>query len=193
LIVEAVIQAEGYKVTLNGPGISVDQSVDQGKAREILHILLGGGIISGSLSGAPNRVNSQALHEGPSRTPPRVSLREFMEEVEAKRNPDKIVAIGEYLTEIEGKSDFGKDDVKAHFRTAGEPLPANYPRDFQWTLQSGWIAEDSNNPGRFYVTRKGKDAISQKFVKDVQRKLSQTPVGRRRSRRSPGMVATTIE
>jgi hypothetical protein len=174
---------EEFKVTVQGDGIAVDRAVDQAKARAVLDILLGGEAAVGQRTPAAKSGGSStgSIDLG-SRNAPRISLREFLEDAEAKRNPDKIVVIAEYLVEFEGMRDVGKEDIKGRFRTAGEPSPANFSRDFAWAIQSGWLAEDSGNPGRFYVTRKGKDAIAQKFVSDVRRALRQTPSRRRRLR-----------
>jgi hypothetical protein len=183
---DADVSAQNYQVTLAGPGISIDQTINQERAREILNILMGGG-----LGSHPNRAGTQAQRAADHQlgTQPALSLREFLDEAEAKSNPEKIVAISQYLIEFEGKSDVGRDDIKACFRTAGEPAPANYPRDFAIAIQNGWIAEDKNNTGRYYVTRRGQDAISQKFSIDVRRSAGRSG-GRRRARRLSGSAAT---
>jgi hypothetical protein len=82
----------------------------------------------GSLMGAGN---------APAGGGRRMSLREFLDESQASRNPDKITVIGEYLYQHEGKSEFSRDDIKGRFKHAGEGAPANFPRDFSWAVKNG--------------------------------------------------------
>ncbi len=176
---------ETYKVTVIGDGMSVERSVDQTAARQILNVILGGQAAPFARSSG-RAVDADVL--GPESVAggeaTRISLREFIEDCGAQRNPDQILAIGEYMNRHEGAQDFGRDEVKARFRTAGEPVPGNYPRDFAWTIKNGWIAEDPTNAGRFYVTKKGKDAIAQKFSSEIRKASAQKTLTRRRARRA---------
>jgi len=113
----------------------------------------------------------------------RTSLREFLEETQATRNPDKITAIAEYLALHEEVELFTRDDIKGRYRSAGEAAPANFPRDFAWALRNGWVAEDSKSPGSFYVTSKGRTAVENKFPDEIKKATAQ-PAGRKRSRKA---------
>jgi hypothetical protein len=104
-----------------------------------------------------------------------------LDETQARRNPDKITAIGEYLSEHEGQGEFTRDDIKSRFKLAGEAAPANFGRDFAWAVSNGWIAEDHKNPGSFYVTKKGRDSIDARFAAEVTKGTRQKPSGRRRT------------
>lgn len=173
------VKSSSYNLTLKGEGISVSRDVDQSIARAIMELVLGGG--------AP--VNSAVpTHRAPATQAhaqiTRLSLREFLDQAAPNRNPDKIVAIGEYIIQHDQQSDFTKDDVKARFRNAGESPPANFPRDFTWAISNGWIAEDAHNAGRYYVTQKGKAAIAEKFSGEVKKRSGFKPTGRRRRRNS---------
>src|SRR5690606_38433132 len=84
----------------------------------------------------------------------------------AKRNPDKILAIAAFLREATGAEDFSADEIKAYFPKAGEKVPANYNRDFKWVISSGWMAENHQQPDRFYITNTGRRALSEKFPKE---------------------------
>ena len=112
---------------------------------------------------------------------PQGSLREFLDYVTATRNPEKIVAIAEYLSARESKADVSKDEVLAQFRVARELVPANFSRDFAWALSIGWIAEDAHNMGRFYVTKTGKAAIQERFSREIKKKSGIKPARRRRT------------
>jgi hypothetical protein len=93
---------------------------------------------------------------------PRISLREFLDQVGARSNPEKITAFASFLRDHQQQEDYSRDDLRACFRSAGEALPGNFARDFQMAVQSGWIAEEHGKPGRYYLTRKGDDAIRKK-------------------------------
>jgi len=75
----------------------------------------------------------------------------------------KILTVGRYVRDFEGRGDFTRDEIRERFRSAGEPQPANFPRDFQKAVRAGWIAEDPKKRGRFYVTRTGDELIDRGF------------------------------
>jgi hypothetical protein len=171
-----------YSLSLKGEGFSIAREVDQTTARAIVDLVLGGG---SSIAVHQERERG-GTKDGPVMPPSssRLSVREFLDSTEAKRNPDKIVAIGEYILAHDGQVDFTKGDVKSRFRIAGESPPANYPRDFNWTISNGWIAEDLHNRGHYYVTQKGKSAIAAKFSSDIKKRSGIKAGGRRRTRRT---------
>lgn len=162
-----------YTLSLKGDGISIEREIDPATARAVVGIVLGGlpEKVAVPMQNSPQA--SRASHD-------RVSLREFLNEADAKRMPDKIVSIGEYLITHAGQEEFSADDLRNGFRSAAEPLPANFSRDFQWTISNGWIAEDPRNPGAYYVTHSGRAAIQAKFSGDVKKK---TGFGTKRRRR----------
>jgi hypothetical protein len=162
-----------YSLTLKGEGISVSREVDQAVARSILEIVLGGDPEAAATGEHPK---SPGVKGGRNR----VSLREFLDGSEAKRMPDKIVTIGEYLISQAGQEDFTGDDVRERFRAAGEVPPANFGRDFKWTISNGWVAEDPKKAGHYYVTQTGKTAIQGKFSGEIKKKSGFKPLGRRR-------------
>lgn len=168
------------EISVTGEGVSITQEVDQRTAREIINILMGGSpeYTRGS---RPFRQGRSDTEDSETRTQRPLSLREYLDETEARRNPDKIVAIGEYMSEHEEVPEFSRDDVKSRFKLAGEAAPRNFARDFAWAVSNGWVAEDPKTPGSFYVTKKGRDAIDAKFAADVAKSTRQKPGGRRRS------------
>jgi hypothetical protein len=150
------IQKPSYSLSLKGRGISIARNVDQATARAIVDIVLGG---------APAAKLPIQIGKAPDTVPVSdgLSVREFLDQSEPTSNPERIAAIGEYVAAYEGQGGFTKDQVSARFRSAGEPAPRNLRRDFARTISRGWIAEDTRNPGTYYVTRKGKTAIADKF------------------------------
>ncbi|QBR70409.1 hypothetical protein CU048_02975 [Beijerinckiaceae bacterium] len=177
---------ELYSVSIKGNGITIEKSVASHLARQMINMILGGTTTYGSVSPQEPLVSGNRT-SGTSTAPPpgggRTSLREFLDESQATRNPDKITAIAEYLIAHEGTESFTRDDIKGRFRTAGEAAPANFPRDFTWAVKNGWIAEDPKSPGSFYVTKKGRTAIENKFSDEV-RKATAKPSTRKRLRKA---------
>ena len=146
-----------YALSLTGDGISVQRQVPLSVALQIVSLAMGG-IDQNSRSSAQRPVSPQR------RANPAVAIREFLDDVSAKRNPDKITAMAVYLRDHLGRESFSRDDVKALFRKAGEAAPANYARDFGVALSSGWIAEDHAASGEYYVTKSGDDALAERFA-----------------------------
>ncbi|MCT8999010.1 hypothetical protein [Chelativorans intermedius] len=187
---------ETFAITIKGDGISIEKSVSSQTARQLINIILGGG--GSTYENVPrqehpvssNRVSAEERSSGPLGSPGpsvspgrRVSLREFLDDAQAQRNPDKIVAIAEYLYVHDSIDLFTRDDIKGRFRVAGEAAPANFPRDFSWAVRNGWIAEDLKSAGSFYVTQKGRTAIENKFSGEIKKATSQ-PTPRKRSRKT---------
>jgi hypothetical protein len=153
-----------YHLKLSGPGVTIDKSIDQSSALTIVQIVLGGTLLAGQSQPDVPQPSPSSV-----RTPP-MSLREYVEGAAARTNPERLAAFGGYLRDHGDQPDFARDEIKACFKNAGEPLPANFPRDFNNTLQEGWLAEDHKNPGRYYVTRKGDEALKRKFGNDPKTK-----------------------
>jgi len=108
---------------------------------------------------------------------------EYLSDVGAKRNPDKITAIAAYLKQHRGIDRFSKEDLKSEFPNAGESVPANFPRDFNWTVGVKWIAVDASaGKNQHYITGTGLKAVEDSFSAEVQ-KASRQAAGRRRSAR----------
>lgn len=169
---------ESYHLVLKGPGITIDKVVDVRIAGAIAQMTFAG---VGALPAATDQRAGQKLTV-PSTPGQRLSLREFLQTTVAGRGIHiKILAVGRYLRDHEQQDDFGRDEVRARFRSAGEPQPANFARDFQKAVRAGWIAEDHQNTGRFYVTRTGDEEIDRR---QDQGASSAPSLPRRRSRRS---------
>lgn len=168
-------QKRSYVFTLKGEGIDFAGDVTQVVARSLLDVILKGGPTVST--------DKLSLGDGasPSNNLPRKSLREFLNDHAAKRIPEKIVAIGEYLT-ANGAADFSKDEILTQFRIAREAMPGNFRRDFSWASATGWIAEDIADRNRFYVTQSGKLAVESNFSDEATRNSGFRSVRRKRRR-----------
>lgn len=155
-----------YEIRLSGPGIKIDKHIDQSTAFAVLQMVFGGagGAEGPTAASAPHDRSSQ-----PRQQPP-LSVREFLESSRAKTNSERIATFGAFLRDHQKQQDFTREDIRVSFKNAGEPLPGNLARDFQATLQEGWIAEDHQNSGRYYVTRKGDELISRNFGNEPKTK-----------------------
>ncbi len=154
----------GYRLTLKGDGITVDRDISELLAKDIIAMILGESIPQSPKSpistALPQQSNGQSQNNVGS---PRKSLREYFNEVNARKNPQKILAIANYLVCYMGKTTFSIADIKPQFKTANEPVPANLNRDFQIVLQYGWIAPDHEERKMFFITQTGLDALSNRF------------------------------
>lgn len=162
---------EEYAFTLKGAGIDFAGRVNQARARSMLDIAIG-------VKPAPI---GKAEAEKPGYSLPSESPREFLNSSGAKRLPEKIVAIGEFLS-ARGEADFSKDEVLREFRLAREAMPGNFSRDLRWAIATGWIAQDSEDPKRFYVTQSGKDALEAKFSGETTKNSGFRSLRRKRRR-----------
>lgn len=149
-----------YKLTLKGDGITVERNVSEQIAKEIISMVLAGDSRS-SIAQRPS-INKSPQPEW-SPVSKKQSLREYLNEVNARKNPQKILAIAHYLSTHMGKGTVSVTDIRPQFRLANEPLPANLNRDFQTTAQNGWIAPDHDDYKMFYITQTGLDALANKF------------------------------
>ncbi len=184
-VVEAQPQnEEEFDLSLTGTGISLSRKVNRDAALQILAIAMGS---SGDISAGTAYVErGQRQQPRSSVGGERVSVREYLDEVEAKRNPDKILAIGKYLVAHRNQRSFTSEQVKAQFRAAGEAIPGNFPRDLRWAITNGWMAEDHAAPGEYYVTSSGEAALTAHFSKEIKKRTGQSKLGGRRRKKKTG-------
>lgn len=178
------IPLDMFQVKITGTGVELTRTVDQATALSVIATVLGGGAAVPPAAGGPSGAYVPPTPSGSSvgthrHTPSdagasdgintQMTIGEFIDECDAKRNPEKITAIGYYLEVRLGQGSFTRDEVKSQFRPAGETLPGNYSRDFNDAIAQRWIAEDPDAKGRYYVSNTGKAAIAEKFSKPIRR------------------------
>lgn len=145
-----------FQVKLVGDGIAIEKRLDRDTARAVMTVIMGGF----AAMAAPAAVGKPAAR---SHSAPPMSLREFLTDVQAHTKPDQIVAIGHYIIESEQQPNFSKEEIKARFAAAKEPMPANFPRDFNAAIKAGMLDEVHGERGRYYVTRTGQQAVAARF------------------------------
>lgn len=163
-----------FALKLSGDGINVDREIDRDIALRVLNIVLGD---RGTI--APTGTHGGRTVTGSNGRVP-LSLREYLDEAQPTRKPDQIVTIAHFVCEHEGAEDFSREEVRSRFPAAREPIPANFARDFAWTLKNGWIAEVPGKNGRYYVTAKGIQAVESRFSAEVKKATASTKGSARR-------------
>lgn len=164
-------QAKGYKVVLSGEGLALEKLVNLSTAMKIVELAMTGVASNDASKGSGRSIDSE---ERPNPQGPRVggeTIVEFIKNSEAKRNPDIITAIAYYMRYRENLENFKRDDIKARFRTARIPLPGNFSRDFNLTLDNAIITEDTDEKGSYYLTQTGEEAFNNGFSHDLQRNI----------------------
>lgn len=178
---DAASETQKYALSLTGEGIAVERDIDQGTALEVIALVMSGGGATGGTIQVDD--STRIRHQVPRpRRNGKQSLREYLDSVEAKRNPDKILAIAKYATEDTMKNTVTRDDVRARFKDAAEPVPGNYARDFNWVVKNGWLARDDTDRNEFYVTDTGNEALAAKFNAEIKKKTG-VAKGRRGGKR----------
>ncbi len=157
---QEVIPNGSFSLKITGDGINVDRLIDGQTVASVMAVVMG--LNKPATDDAVIDYKSDPSVEGATQ---RISLREFLDDVDASHKPDLIVAIGHYMMQFEGKSDFSREDVKVRFSTAREPMPANFWRDFSNAERKGMLARVHASEGQYYITKKGLAALSNKFAK----------------------------
>jgi hypothetical protein len=170
-----------YSFTLKGPGVSIEREVGEEVACQLMHIAMGGAQSAMPLRHAST--DRQSNQHDPSTLSPKLSLREFLLQAQPKRNPDKITAIAVFMKDHDDVADFAREEILARYRQAGERTPANFPRDFNWAVKAGFLAEDPAKPGRFYVTGTGETAVTSRFPAEMLKSTGQRKGVRQRKRK----------
>lgn len=112
------------------------------------------------------------------------SISEYMDQLKPKRNPDKILTIAVYMTTKKSQKYFTPQEIKPYFSKASESIPANFTRDFNWTLTTKWLSEADDKRGMYFVTKKGLKVIEDGFPKDLVKETRGKSAGRKTVKRN---------
>jgi hypothetical protein len=153
-----------YRVKLEGDGLVLEREVTKEVGQRIAVLVLTGAADDAQMSARRTLMDQGSRLEGQAAN---LSLREFILKHEPKRSPDKIAAIGVYLSDHSKKDSFGREDLEEAFQAAGEAMPGNLARDVKWAVRTGWIAPKPGTKNRFYVTNSGREAVTQRFPKQL--------------------------
>jgi hypothetical protein len=175
-----------YRLTLEGNGIHVERDIDETAVLAVMSALMGGDagiarprptIKPGGIFVRPEQGAGGARGQ---------SLREFLNEVGAKRNIDKIVAIAVYLEDERAYDAVTSAQLRSEFKTAREPIPGNLPRDLHAAVAAGWLANSPGSGDEYYVTKSGRHAVEERFSPEVTKGAKASRPSRRRRTRREG-------
>ena len=175
-----------YRVIIEGPGVRIEREVTDDVGRQLVIAVMAGSESAVSIATTaaqpttPGSVIAPIPMEGEG---PALSLREFMDSVLPKRNPDKLTAIAVFLKRHRAMPTFMRADLTKGFEDAAEPMPGNLGRDVKWAVKNGWIAPSSEEQGSYYVTSAGEQAVEGRFPPDL---LKKTGVERGKKRTNSG-------
>lgn len=142
---------EAFNISLKGPGVTIEREISEEVAQQVALFILTG-----------------ATHH-PRHTEP-LSLNDFLQQSNARRNPERFIAIAYFIKKYRNRISFDKNDLIDGFEEAGQKFPANFSRDFKAVKSSGWIAHKSGRPGTFYLTESGVSAVETKFSSNAPAK-----------------------
>lgn len=182
--------SDAYQVELSGPGLSLKRDLTEAHAHQLLIWLVKGGELETSgqkVTALPLAQTPPGEHKPPARgaesaggSSALTSVREFMEQFAPRRLPDKIACFALYLREHRNQKEFSKADLISLFQEAADPLPKNLGRDLRWTQSIAWIALAPSNRDSFYLTKKGEDAVRNRFPKEMVARTRLTTAPQRR-------------
>lgn len=173
-----------YDLSLKGAGLTIERKIPESLALSVVALIMGGdGSRLAPRRGPATPAGGAGAGQGLGTT-----VGEYLTEVEAKRNPDKILAFGAYLMDEMGRETFTRDEVRSMFQKAAEPVPGNFHRDFTWAVQNRWLGEQPGTPGAYYVTKTGRTALGNKFAAEVK---ASTKLPRRRRTRKAGATSAS--
>lgn len=172
-----------YKVKIEGDGLTFEREIPKEIGEKILMLILSG---TSQPFPTPKSVEHPLTtpHEE-TQTPHKhhsdLSIREFLDEHNAKRNPDIITAAGQYLGVHENMQYFTKEDILNAFESAAESAPKNFSRDLKWAIKIGWVAEKRGTNDTYYVTSSGKNAVNASFPAELIKKTKDPFSGKKAS------------
>ena len=166
-----------YKVKIEGCGLSLEREVLKAIGDQVVVLIL-----TGQQDIGTTRHQTDLRHKV-LRGSAEMSLREFLNESNATKIPEKITAIGNYLMTSKNNDVFNRDDIITGFESAAESVPKNLPRDIKWTLKAGWIALKTGTKDQYYVTHTGKQALEGKFSSDAVKRARQGAAAVRKARK----------
>lgn len=164
-------------LSIKGAGLVFDQQISRSMVLKIMSLVLTGDLPEPSRGGGAE--GSRGAAESAGGDGRRESLAEMYRRAGPKKYPEKLVTIAMYLHKVMGRASFSSDDLRAQFRSVNEPAPANMPRDFKLAVGEGWIAEEHDQPGQFYITKTGMDVVEAGF--SVEGRKGGKPRKRRRA------------
>ncbi len=153
-------EQEMFDIQISGQDLNIVRRITGDQLALVTSIIFASEKVSAPLS-VSSLAKEQGINVAVSNKPQ--SLREYLDAAGANTKVEIITTIVSYLIDVVNQDDVGKEEILDSFGKAREQLPANFSRDFNAALASGYIAECRNPKGRYYVTKSGTDAVKSGF------------------------------
>jgi hypothetical protein len=154
-------------IQLDGGSFKLDQKIPKELAARIAILVISDGKtdLAGDGTGPTGHLGDNAPHSArkPGGFGKASSLREYLDQHEAKKISHEIVCIGSYYQIKNNHNFFTRAELDSGFEEASSQAPANLPRDIKATIGLGWISPKSGGKDPFYVTNTGSSAIDANF------------------------------
>lgn len=155
-----------YEIEISGNGLTFERQISEEKVVQILGILLGSGVDvgvspskTGSATAGQETYTADAGDTGPDGEPSQ-SIAEFMNDVGASNNYERLAAITLYNRDILEKDRVHREEFPSWFEKAGRSAPSNLPRDIKNAQGKGLIAESHGEDDCYYPTKKAEKRLS---------------------------------
>lgn len=153
-----------FRVKVEGPGINFTHEIDSEKIPAIMAVCYG------ARSGGPSEVPSMTQKNTQTRPGQEESLREYVNRLNPQYEAQRILTFAGYIKSYRGQGLFDRNAIKSLYREAQEVVPANLGRDIANAIRKGWIADDREKPGSFYVTNTGEKLLGSGELPRITRK-----------------------
>jgi len=175
-------QEPKYKISLRGPGITYEEEVDRAVFDEV-HQLMARRRTQGQNSDSSTGGTNDDERREPTLPydAEGLKLRKFIDTHNARRNPDKIVAVAFFLQEQSGQDKVTRRELQRKLDLAGY-RSENFGRDLHWACQVRWLKdlggqkrlrEGKKKAQTLRLTEAGKAAVEAKFDKETLRQSRQ--------------------
>lgn len=138
-----------FKVSVQGPGISIEREVGEGVLPRLLSILLTDALPeAGAFTAAATVRHDQ-----------NTSIGEFLSDLKISSNPERIAGVALFAREVLGRERILREEIPEWFQRAGQPAPKNLFRDLKNAVAQRLISEDHARAGEYLVTETGVKAL----------------------------------
>lgn len=163
-----VLKTMAVKITIEGEGLKYETSADILKASQIIAFLNAGERQEENSTSVVASNPGSLLPDNNSKSP-----REYIIELGAKTNPQKILAFAKYNCDKNQTESFDPTVIKSYFKKSGEPEPRNYSRDLKEAIRLRYIYETDDNDGTFSITAHGNALLSKTFEGETKTSTKQ--------------------
>ena len=160
---ESEVKGDAFEVKITGPGMSFTHKISGDLIPTIL------GVCYGTSTRNPSGV-PEAQQDTQEQLSQRESLREYVNRLGPRTEAQRILTFAGYIKKHRGHDSFDRNAMKSLYREAQEVVPANLSRDISNAIRKGWVADDVEKSGSFYVTNSGEKMLESGELPGITRK-----------------------